>query len=219
MASPLAKAQKNPDSMKGKILTSARKIFGEYGYHGTTTRMIAQEVGIDISTLYYHWGEKGDLFEAVLMSIDGEMSSMLNEIERIVKGKSLEFRFSTAIEMICDYLFANPEVANLILFRYFSKTKVEEKFDVKVPEYISNIAVAAGLALDRDHVSVEVKAAVLAAWSSILNFISGENFFRPILNVAHDEYISVTKETLKDFLIPAFTQGNKIKGGVYGVES
>jgi AcrR family transcriptional regulator len=36
----------------------ARKIFGEYGFHGTTTRMIAQEVGIDISTLHYHWGEK-----------------------------------------------------------------------------------------------------------------------------------------------------------------
>ncbi|MCP4373087.1 MAG: helix-turn-helix transcriptional regulator, partial [Deltaproteobacteria bacterium] len=48
--------------MKAKILISARKLFGQYGFHGTTTRMIASDVGIDISTLYYHWGEKGDLY-------------------------------------------------------------------------------------------------------------------------------------------------------------
>ncbi|HCX01220.1 MAG TPA: TetR/AcrR family transcriptional regulator, partial [Syntrophaceae bacterium] len=39
--------------MKARILAAARRIFGEYGFHGTTTRMIASEVGIDISTLHY----------------------------------------------------------------------------------------------------------------------------------------------------------------------
>ena len=48
---------------------NVRKIFGEYGFHGTTTRMIAKDVGIDISTLYYHWGEKQDLYEAVLEDV------------------------------------------------------------------------------------------------------------------------------------------------------
>ena len=56
MPSRLERARKDPNSMKAKILGSARKIFGEYGYNDTTTRMIAGDVGIDISTLYYHWG-------------------------------------------------------------------------------------------------------------------------------------------------------------------
>ena len=56
MPTPLEKARQNPESMKAKILKSARKLFGEYGFHGTTTRMIASDVGVDISTLYYHWG-------------------------------------------------------------------------------------------------------------------------------------------------------------------
>ena len=60
--------------MKARILTAARRIFGEYGFHGTTTRMIARKVGIDISTLYYHWGEKGDLYEAVILDINEDLA-------------------------------------------------------------------------------------------------------------------------------------------------
>ena len=73
MVTPLEKARKNPDSMKAKILSVARCVFGEYGFHGTTTRMIAREVGIDISTLYYHWGEKGDLYAAVILDITEDL--------------------------------------------------------------------------------------------------------------------------------------------------
>ena len=58
MPSTLEKARKNPDSNKARILTAARKLFGEYGFQGTTTRMIAKKVGINISTLYYHWGKR-----------------------------------------------------------------------------------------------------------------------------------------------------------------
>ena len=73
MPSPLEKARLNPDSMKAKILGVARKLFGDYGYSGTTTRMIAGKVGIDISTLYYHWGEKQDLYEALITDINEEI--------------------------------------------------------------------------------------------------------------------------------------------------
>ena len=45
MSSPLEKARLAPDSMKARILTAARGLFGSYGYQGTTTRMIAQDVG------------------------------------------------------------------------------------------------------------------------------------------------------------------------------
>ncbi len=58
MRTPLEKARRDPESTKARILNVARKIFGEYGYHGGTPRMIAEEVGIDLSTIHYHWGEK-----------------------------------------------------------------------------------------------------------------------------------------------------------------
>ncbi|MGK5091450.1 TetR/AcrR family transcriptional regulator [Deltaproteobacteria bacterium TL4] len=209
MASPLTKAKRDPESMKAKILASARKLFGEYGFHGTATRMVAKDVGIDISTLYYHWGEKSDLYEAVIMDLNEEIHVKLLEIEKQAKGQSMKIRFEIAINVLCDYLFANPEVSNLIIFRYFSKTKVPETFDHKLPEYVSNVAVAMGLAMDKEEVSVQVKAKLLTVWNSLLNFASGEHFFRPQLNISHEDYIQLTKETLNCVLVPAFTQASE----------
>jgi AcrR family transcriptional regulator len=205
MPSRLERARQDPNSMKARILVSARKIFGEYDYNGTTTRMIAKDVGIDIATLYYHWGEKQDLYEAVLQDVSEEIQSRLNEVEKQVSGKTLKARLEVSIDMMCDYLFSHPEVANLILFGYFSKTRHGVTMDIKIPEYISNIAVAMDLAADKTRVSLEAKARILAVWNTVLNFISGENFFRPMLKTNHANYIKVVKETLKFILVPAFT--------------
>ena len=191
--------------MKAKILASARKIFGEYGYNDTTTRRIAGEVGIDISTLYYHWGEKQDLYEAVLKDVSDEIQSRLKEVEKKVSGQTLKSRLEIAIDLMCDYLFSHPEVSNLILFGYFSKTRHGVTMDIKIPEYISNIAVAMELAADKKTISIESKARILAVWNTVLNFISGENFFRPMLKTSRENYIKVVKETLKFILVPAFT--------------
>lgn len=206
MSSPLEKARLAPDSMKARILTAARGLFGSYGYQGTTTRLIAQDVGIDISTLYYHWGEKQDLYEAVIMDLNDEIQLKLKEVEKCVHGKSVAVRLEVAIDMISDYLFDNPEASNLILYRYFSKTKEDLGIDINVPDYISNIAIAMGLAMDKKSISVQAKARVLAVWNSVFNFISGEAYFRPMLDVDRKKYIELVKETLKFILIPAFVR-------------
>ncbi len=209
MPSRLERARQDPNSMKAKILSAARKLFGEYGYNDTTTRMIAGDVGIDISTLYYHWGEKQDLYEAVLAEISAEIQNKLNEVEKKVSGQSLAIRLELAIDMMSDYLFSHPEVSNLILFGYFNKTQHGVTLDIGMSKYISNIAVAMGLAESRESVSTEAKARILAVWNTVLNFISGENFFRPLLDTNREEYIQVVKETLKFILVPAFTSENR----------
>jgi len=205
MPSTLEKARKNPDSNKARILTAARKLFGEYGFQGTTTRMIAKKVGIDISTLYYHWGEKADLYEAVITDLNEGIEEQFAVIERRSKGKGLSDRLDIAIEVMCDYLHESPEISNLLLLGYFSNSKTEVSLDEKVSGHIANIAIAMQLADDKEHVSPRAKARIMILWNAVLNFISGESFFRPILEVERSEYLDVIKETLKDLLIPAFT--------------
>jgi AcrR family transcriptional regulator len=216
MVTPLEKARKDPDSMKGKILKAARRVFGEYGFHGTTTRMIAREVGVDISTLYYHWGEKGDLYGAVILDITDDLRVKLEEVEKVIHGKPLGTRMDIAIDMMTDHLFERPEISNLILFRYFGKTRNQNGFDFDVPEFISDIALSMNLCRDKENVSAGVRMQVLAIMNSIHNFISGENFFRPMLALERDEYIQMVKETLKIILIPSFSgsQENLVKSSL-----
>jgi AcrR family transcriptional regulator len=209
MATALEKARRDPDSMKARILKVARQVFGEYGYHGTTTRMIAREVGIDISTLYYHWGEKGDLYTAVIVDINEDLRGRLREVEKVIHDLPLFRRMEIAIEMMTDSLFKLPEISNLILFRYFNKTRHDPMLDIQVPEFVSDIARSMELSENRKTVSVEVKMQVLAMTNAIHNFISGEGFFRNMLDLDREAYIAHVKKTLKFILIPAFAGKSK----------
>jgi len=204
MATPLEKARKDPDSMKARILKVARRVFGEYGYHGATTRMIAEEAGIDISTLYYHWGEKSDLYEGVVQDVFDDLRHKLQEVERVIHGRPFADRMEIAIDLTTDFLFENPEISNLVLLRYFGKTRDESILDIYVPDFISDIAYSMGLCKNKKAVPKGVSLQILAMMNSIHNFISGEGFFRSMLTMEREEYVSRVKETLKFILIPAF---------------
>ena len=177
MPSPLEKARQDPKSMKARILAAARSIFGEYGYNNTTTRMIAKDVGIDISTLYYHWGEKGDLYESVVQDMNEGMRIKLIEVENSIKGRPLAERLEIAIDEMVDYLFDLPELSNLTIFRYFTKNRHESTFDKRVPEFISDIAYSMGLSERKHEASPATKMLVLTIINAIHNFVSGESFF------------------------------------------
>ncbi|MEA2014365.1 MAG: TetR/AcrR family transcriptional regulator [Thermodesulfobacteriota bacterium] len=206
METPLDKARKDPESTKAKILTEARRIFGEYGFHGTTTRMIATEAGIDISTLHYHWGNKKDLYEAVILDINHDLRQKLKLVEMAIHGRPLVERIAISIDQLTDYLFSHPETPNLILFRYFGRTREKEGLDFIVPEFISDIVRSMGLSRDREAATSRSMMEVLTIMNSIYGFISGANFFMPMVNLRKNEYIRMVKETLKFIYIPAFTQ-------------
>ncbi|MCK9230007.1 MAG: TetR/AcrR family transcriptional regulator [Syntrophales bacterium] len=205
MQSILEKARQNPESIKAKILSAARRIFGEYGFHGTTMRMIARDVGIDISSLHYHWGEKKDLYEAVIIDINNDLGKKLTEVERSIRGKPLEERIAIGIDVMTDYLFNNPEISNLVLYRYFTKTRYEASQDLKVPEFTRDIVHSMGLGEDAEHLPQSM-ASVLAIMNSIHNFIAGENVFGPVIKLEKENYRQLVKKTLKSIFIAAFVR-------------
>ncbi len=122
--------------------------------------MIAEEVGIDISTLYYHWGEKGDLYEAVILDITEDLRQKLSEVEDIVHSLPREIRLATSLDLMTDYLFEHSEISNLILFRYFGKTRDTRSWISKLPELVSDIARSLSLCKDKKNVPDRVRMQV-----------------------------------------------------------
>jgi TetR/AcrR family transcriptional regulator, regulator of cefoperazone and chloramphenicol sensitivity len=210
MTNALEKAKKDPDSMKAKVLSAARKLFGEYGYHGTTTRMIAKEVGIDVSTLYYHWGEKKDLFESVIIDLQNDYRTIVKEIEGEARDKPLYDRYAVAIDRMCDFLSSHPEGPNLRLFLLFGKTKQKFETEMISPSPLEEMAQAMGFRMEDREFSNKVKAGVLAVWFSVFSFFAGEHQIRPLFNMEPEEYLKMVKETMKRILIPGYgSKGRK----------
>ena len=140
------------------------------------------------------------------------------EVERGVHRGSVEERLNFPIDQIRDYLFDRPEISNLVLLRYFSKARNEIDVDFKVPEFSGDIARAMGLAKDAKNPAPRAMMKVMSIMNGMHSFVSGENFFRPMLNLDRKNYIRAVKETLKFILIPAFVlqEAKTKKGAVPG---
>jgi AcrR family transcriptional regulator len=69
---PRSAPRSRPDtSTREEILDAAARLFAKQGYEGTTTRQIAELVGIKQASLYYHFSDKSSI---VLALLDGTVS-------------------------------------------------------------------------------------------------------------------------------------------------
>lgn len=76
-AKPTAKADKLPApkeaaSNRGKILKAAAALFRRQGFHGTSTRDIAEKAGVSLGNIYNHFPNKEDLFATLLKELEAE---------------------------------------------------------------------------------------------------------------------------------------------------
>ncbi len=76
---------------RGRILETARTLFADNGYSGTSVRLIARELGLSDPAVYYHFSSKQHLFEALLdepdygvMPLDIQPLNRENVIEQVV---------------------------------------------------------------------------------------------------------------------------------------
>ena len=70
----------NADSTETKILTAARELFMEKGYHDTSMSAIANRAGLGKGTLYWHFDSKDELFKKM---ITREGKVVLEELKKL----------------------------------------------------------------------------------------------------------------------------------------
>ncbi len=109
-----------------KIKKEALKLFSEFGYHQTSIRMIAKNVGIRESAIYNHFSSKKELFLELVNDgkkrvraasyIDDDLLNML--------GKP-ELFFQKFIEKVVD-VWSNLDE------RMFTKMMIQAKFNASV---------------------------------------------------------------------------------------
>jgi AcrR family transcriptional regulator len=63
-----AAADKSKASARERLLETAIDVFGTYGYEAATTRMIAREAGVNISSIPYYFDGKEGLYRAMIQN-------------------------------------------------------------------------------------------------------------------------------------------------------
>ena len=85
------------------ILATARDLFYEVGFHGTTVRDIASRVGVTVPALYYHHANKEAILAALL---DRSISNVIDRCQQALSeaGDDPAERFRNLVECLALYM-------------------------------------------------------------------------------------------------------------------
>jgi TetR/AcrR family transcriptional regulator len=94
---------------RAEILAAAERHFAEVGFEAARLEDIAADVGIRRAAIFYHFGDKQELYAAVLEEVfQGAMAALPS-------GGSAAERLEASLARWTDYVAQRPTVARLIL--------------------------------------------------------------------------------------------------------
>lgn len=143
-----------------RVLDAAARIFRDYGYAGTTMRVIADEADLKAGSIYYHYKSKDELISAVLdLGINAVIDSVKGALEALPPDASGRQRIETAIHAHLSAIINNGDYT-LATRRVFGQ----------VPEAIREK-------------NLRLRSSYAAMWQEILTDAQKRGEFRPDANL------------------------------------
>jgi len=116
--SPLELAREAPGSTKGRILAAAEAVFAARGFEGASTREIAAQAGVNISSLHYHWASKDALYVAVFQDVFDRLTNLLRgTLSKLAEERSREVVVARVMGELVAFLAENPTMPKLLVRR------------------------------------------------------------------------------------------------------
>lgn len=94
---------------RAQIVAAAERHFAERGFEATRLEDVAEEVGIRRAAIFYHFGDKQELYGAVLERVFRDLG------QGLPSGGSATERLEASLAGWCDFVARRPSVARLIL--------------------------------------------------------------------------------------------------------
>ena len=102
------------EATRGRLITTARRLFGEKGFAATSTEEILSEAEVSRGALYHHFSSKTDLFRATFEAVEDELTAKLLELATAGGEtdpiKILELGFNAFLDQC-----VNPEVQRIVM--------------------------------------------------------------------------------------------------------
>jgi AcrR family transcriptional regulator len=137
--SPLELAREAPGSTKGRILAAAEAVFAARGFEGASTREIAAQAGVNISSLHYHWASKETLYFAVFRNLFDQIVELLRETLEPLQHQQLDRRttIDQTMDRVFDFFADTPNLPKLLVRRIVENADIDVgvERDVLVPAW------------------------------------------------------------------------------------
>ena len=95
-----------------RILDAADKLFGQLGYDGVSMNDVALEAEVNKASVFYHYGNKDQLFERVLENYFSAHRTMIESTD--YRMGSLRERFHTIVDSYLDFMITNNRYPGLL---------------------------------------------------------------------------------------------------------
>jgi AcrR family transcriptional regulator len=106
-------ARRRVGNKRERIIASAGRLFGEKGYHNTTTAEIAEAAGVAAGTIYIYFSSKEELLVAVFEEFLGLHIQRLRE--GVARESTPEAKLRRLISLGLELMEANPDSARIFL--------------------------------------------------------------------------------------------------------
>jgi AcrR family transcriptional regulator len=107
------KAKIRPDEPgRERVLEAGLVLFAERGYHATSIAEIGERAGIAKSVLYYHFGSKAGLYEAIL---EAETQEAVRRVASAVPEDRNAPRLQSGVNALLSLLVDRPAAWRLLL--------------------------------------------------------------------------------------------------------
>jgi len=106
--------QRQKENTKKLILDTAYKLFAQRGYANTTMRLLAEEAGVGLGTIFKHFPDKPSL---LVEAYQGDLGTIIIEAFQTIPESGIKKQLLHVTRQIYKYYSSNPE---------FSKTLIKE---------------------------------------------------------------------------------------------
>jgi len=99
---------------RAALLSTAEDLFSRQGYAATRLEDVAEALGLTRAALFYYYGDKQKLYDAMLAEAFGGLAARLEEV-LATEGVTVTERIELAVAAWIDAIVARPTLARLIL--------------------------------------------------------------------------------------------------------
>jgi AcrR family transcriptional regulator len=113
-----------------EILRAALKRFAHGGYAATSVQQIVDDAGVSKPTLYYYFGDKAELFQALVNEAHDERFRLLQQAGE--QNQGVRAQLIETLTVLFDYFRANRELMRISMATAFAAPgEMPEGFDCR----------------------------------------------------------------------------------------